>query len=191
VLYFYGSGFLGPSPNLTPWYFPEQITSLTLLYIIMNHKPTQPCCFPCLKVLELRYSIIEGRLGCYLNTPNLKELHLIQDTFELLGDASPLDIFLRKSFFDGDFLHGTPALERITLSNMSMDGTFIKGLKSCTLIKTFHFSSCNIDDFIPSFLACLEENDFLPCLTNFLAFDSCSPKVLVSITELLDNRIVK
>jgi hypothetical protein len=191
VLHFYGAGFFRHNANLTPWYFPGKITSLTLLYITMNHKPTQTCCFPCLKVLELRYSSIEGRLECYLNSPNLEDLHLIQVTFQSLGDAGPLDILLRKPSFDGNFLHGTPALERITLSNMSMDGTFIKGLKSCTLIKSFHLSSCSIDDFIPSFLACLEENDFLPYLTNFLAFDSCSPKVLVSITELLDSRIVK
>ncbi|PVG01801.1 hypothetical protein CPB86DRAFT_781165 [Serendipita vermifera] len=166
ALFFKGHGgiFMRDRASITPSYLPSHLKTLSLLQITLCHKPVRPQSFSHLTSLDLQYMTIQGILGEYIEAPRLEYLHLNTVAFESSLETVPQESHRRQLFSDRMFFQGSPGLETISLEEMSIDETFIEGLKMCAQLECLSLAYCSIEDFVPSFLECLGDNRFLPSL---------------------------
>jgi hypothetical protein len=146
----------------------DQITKLSLMNVVLGQKPSQPLRFVQLEALDLQSIAFSGILGDFLTLPNLKSLRLTRVMMWLSGgNMGPV-------FSDQIFLQGSPVLETMVLNRMYIGDGFIKGLKSCRLLKSLNLKKCQIECFVNPLLEYSQSSQFLPSLQTLKIIDSWS-----------------
>ncbi|PVG01807.1 hypothetical protein CPB86DRAFT_58311 [Serendipita vermifera] len=173
--------------DVAPTCFPERALRLYLWNMILVRTLIRPQTFVALRHLDLWYTNIQGRLGDYFTLPELRALSLGRVRF-LSSAGGPLpSVHLARLFSDNIFLQRSPKLESISLEEMSIDSSFIEGLRYCRKLNWLSLFDCDIDDFIPPLLEALENNNPLPSL-DFIEIDySWSPVLNISFEEFRER----
>jgi hypothetical protein len=148
----------------------DQIKNLYLMDVVLGQKPRQPYRFVQLTDLELESMAVSGILGDFFTLPNLKHLKLIRVLVRLPRGVKAL-------FSDKIFLQGSPLIETMVLSQMSLGDGFIEGLKSCKLLKSLRIKKCDIETVVNPLLKHSQSNKFLPSLHTLKIIDSWPPNL--------------